>query len=200
MLKGVHSNRLLTCSVILFALVLCCGPSHAEEGAGKAALASGDYLIGPGDLLGIEVWKDPSLTRTVMVLPDGKIVFPLIGELTAGGKSVESLKKEIARRIEVYVPDTVLTLEVRQMNSLFIYVLGRVNNPGRPQLTGNVNVLQALAMAGGLNPFAKRSDIRIFRQEGGETRIFHFDYDEVTSGERLADNIELKRGDVLFVP
>lgn len=200
MLKAVNSNRLLACSVILFALALCCGPSQADEGAGKAAQASGEYLIGPGDLLGIEVWKDPSLTRTVMVLPDGKIVFPLIGELTAGGKSVESLKKEIARRIEVYVPDTVLTLEVRQMNSLFIYVLGRVNNPGRPQLTGNVNVLQALAMAGGLNPFAKRSDIRIFRQEGGETRIFHFDYDEVTSGERLADNIELKRGDVLFVP
>lgn len=200
MLKGVRSNRFLACSLILFAMVLGCGASHAEEGAGKAAQVSGDYLIGPGDLLGIEVWKEPSLTRTVMVLPDGKIVFPLIGELTAGGKSVESLKKEIARRIEVYVPDTVLTLEVRQMNSLFIYVLGRVNNPGRPQLTGNVNVLQALAMAGGLNPFAKRSDIRIFRQQGGETQIFHFDYDEVTSGERLADNIELKRGDVLFVP
>jgi len=200
MLKCVLSTRPLACSLFLFALMLSSGRSHAEEGAGKAAVVSGDYLIGPGDQLGIEVWKDPSLTRTVVVLPDGKIVFPLIGELTAGGKSVESLKKEIAQRIEAYVPDTVLTLEVKQINSLFIYVLGRVNNPGRPQLTGNVNVLQALAMAGGLNPFARRSDIRILRQEGGKTRVIHFNYDEVTSGERMEDNIELKRGDVLFVP
>jgi len=112
----------------------------------------------------------------------------------------DHLDQLLELRIEAYVPDTVLTLEVKQINSLFIYVLGRVNNPGRPQLTGNVNVLQALAMAGGLNPFARRSDIRILRQEGGKTRVIHFNYDEVTSGERMEDNIELKRGDVLFVP
>lgn len=200
MLKHFLSNRLFACYAIIIVAILCCGHSYAEATAAKTAGFGADYLIGPGDVLGIEVWKDPSLTRTVVVLSDGKIVFPLIGEVTASGRSVEALKKEIAERLTVYVPDTVLTLEVKQMNSLFIYVLGRVNNPGRPQLTGNINVLQALAMAGGLNPYAKRSDIRIFRQEGGETRIIRFNYDDVTSGERLADNIELKRGDVLYVP
>lgn len=197
--KQLYFSRQLTCLAILVVAFFCCEISYAEPTGAKSGF-NGDYLIGPGDVLGIEVWKDPSLTRTVVVLPDGKIVFPLIGELLAGGKSVESLKKDIAERIKVYVPDTVLTLEVKQINSQFIYVLGRVNNPGRPQLTGNVNVLQALAMAGGLNPYAKRSDIKIFRQEEGQTRIMRFNYDDVTSGERMADNIELKRGDVLFVP
>ena len=197
---SLYTHRFHLCFVILIATLLGGGRSYAEPSAEKAAEIVGEYLIGPGDILGIEVWKDPNLTRTVVVLPDGKIVFPLVGELTAAGRSVESLRKEITGRIAAYVPDTVLTLEVKQVNSQFIYVLGRVNSPGRPQSTGNVNVLQALAMAGGLNPFAKRSDIKIFRQEGGQTRIIRFNYDDVTSGERLADNIELKRGDVLFVP
>ena len=159
-----------------------------------------DYIIGPGDQLGIEVWKDPALTRTVTVLPDGKITFPLIGELEAGGKTVAQLKKEIEEKIARYVPNSTTTVEVRQSNSMYIYVLGRVNTPGRTILNANVNVLQALAIAGGPNTFANRTRIRIFRQEGGKTLSFPFDYDEVTAGKELQMNIELKRGDVIFVP
>ena len=158
------------------------------------------YLIGPGDVLGIEVWKDPSLTRTVVVLPDGKIIFPLIGEVVVGGRPVSAVKKEIEERLARYVPEPVLTLEVKQSNSLFVYVLGRVNTPGRSLLSTNVNVLQALATAGGLNPFAKRDEIRIFRFENGKTTIIPFDYDEVTAGKGLERNVELQRGDVVFVP
>lgn len=159
-----------------------------------------DYIIGPGDQLGIEVWKDAALTRVVTVLPDGKISFPLIGELEAGGKTVAQLKKEIEEKIARYVPDSTTTVEVRQMNSLHIYVLGRVNAPGRTILNSNVNVLQALAIAGGPNTFANRTRIRIFRQEGGKTLSFPFNYDDVTAGKELQMNIELKRGDVIFVP
>ena len=159
-----------------------------------------DYIIGPGDQLGIEVWKDTALTRTVTVLPDGKISFPLIGELEAGGKTVAQLKKEIEQKIARYVPDSTTTVEVRQSNSMHIYVLGRVNTPGRTILNSNVNVLQALAIAGGPNTFANRTRIRIFRQEGEKTLIFSFDYDDVTAGKDLKTNIELKRGDVIFVP
>lgn len=159
-----------------------------------------DYTIGPGDQLGIEVWKDAALTRVVTVLPDGKISFPLIGELEAGGKTVAQLKKEIEQKIARYVPDSTTTVEVRQSNSMHIYVLGRVNTPGRTILNSNVNVLQALAIAGGPNTFANRTRIRIFRQEGGKTFAFPFDYDDVTAGKELQTNIELKRGDVIFVP
>jgi polysaccharide biosynthesis/export protein len=158
------------------------------------------YLIGPGDVLGIEVWKDPALTRTVVVLPDGRISVPLIGEIAAGGKTVARLKKEIEQKISRYVPEPVLTLEVKQSNSLYIYVLGRVNTPGRSLLTANINVLQALAMAGGINPFANKNQIKVFRREAGGTRIYPFTYGEVTEGKRLEENIELKRGDVVFVP
>lgn len=158
------------------------------------------YLIGPGDVLAIEVWKDPNLTRTVVVLPDGRISFPLIGELHVADKSVQQLTKEIALRLARYMSDTELTVEVKQSNSMLIYILGRVNNPGRNLLSSKVNVLQALAMAGGLNPFAKKDQIKIFRKEGGATKILPFSYDDVTNGTRLTDNIELKRGDVIFVP
>ncbi|MCR4309337.1 MAG: polysaccharide biosynthesis/export family protein [Deltaproteobacteria bacterium] len=159
-----------------------------------------DYTIGPGDQLGIEVWKDLALTRVVTVLPDGKISFPLIGELEAGGKTVAQLKKEIEQKIARYVPDSTTTVEVRQSNSLHIYVLGRINAPGRLILNANVNVLQALAIAGGPNTFANRTRIRIFRQEGGKTLSFPFNYNDVTAGKELQMNIELKRGDVIFVP
>lgn len=191
---------LVTCSVIFCVLLAWAGGSHGGALPESQPSAGHDYLIGAGDVLGIEVWKDPSLTRTVVVLPDGRIVFPLIGELAAAGKSVETLKGEIAERIKVYVPDTVLTLEVKQVGSLFVYVLGRVNNPGRQQLSSNVTVLQALATAGGLNPYAKRGQIKVFRQQGTQTRVLSFDYDDVTSGTRMTDNIELVRGDVIFVP
>jgi polysaccharide export outer membrane protein len=151
-------------------------------------------------VLNIEVWKDPILTRPVTVLPDGKIAFPLIGEIEAEGKTVSQLKKEIEGRLARYLQDAVITVEVRQMSSLQIYVLGRVNAPGRTILSANVNVLQALAIAGGPNAFANRSRIRVFRQEGGKTLILPFDYDDVTAGKNMESNILLQRGDVIFVP
>jgi polysaccharide export outer membrane protein len=160
-----------------------------------------DYTIGPGDQLGIEVWKDPALTRVVTVLPDGKITFPLIGELEAGGKTVDQLKKEIDQKIARYVPDSTTTVEVRQINSLHIYVLGRVNAPGRFVLSSNVTVLQALAIAGGPNTFANRKQIRILREKKGVTTMSPlFDYDEVTAGRGLKANILLERGDIIYVP
>jgi polysaccharide export outer membrane protein len=159
-----------------------------------------DYILGPGDVLDISVWKDEALTRSVVVLPDGKITFPLAGDLLAGGRTVAELKKEIARRLERYVPELVLSVEVKQSNSMLIYVIGRVNGPGRQVLNTNVNVLQALAMAGGLNPFAAKDKIKVFRNEHGETRIIPFRYSEVVDGTNLADNIVLKRGDVIVVP
>jgi polysaccharide export outer membrane protein len=83
---------------------------------------------------------------------------------------------------------------------MIIYIIGRVSAPGRQVLVANTNVLQALAMAGGLNPFARKSDIKIFRQEDGKTKMFMFDYDDVSEGIHLEMNIELKRGDVIIVP
>ncbi len=158
------------------------------------------YQIGIGDVLGISVWKDDALTKDVTVLPDGMISFPLLGLLKAAGKTVGQFKAEMEERISQYAPDPVLNLEVKQVNSMIIYVIGRVNSPNRFILNTNVSVLQGLAMAGGLNPFAKRNSIKVFRTEGGATKTFPFHYDDVVEGKRLEENIEMERGDVIVVP
>ena len=128
------------------------------------------YLIGPGDILEISVWKDEALSRSVVVLPDGKISFPLIGEIFVAGRTIGQVKEEITVKLTRYVPELVLSIEVKQSNSMQIYVIGRVNNPGKQVLNSKVNVLQALAMAGGLNPFASRNKIKISAERGGEDR------------------------------
>ena len=158
------------------------------------------YIIGPGDVLDIALWRDDALIRQVVVLSDGNISFPLIGEVPAAGKTIAELKKDIADKLIDYVPDPVISIEVKQSNSMIIYVIGRVNTPNRFTVNANVTVLQGLSLAGGLNPFAKRNKIKIFRQEGDKTRIFLFKYDEVVGGEKLDQNIPLKRGDVIVVP
>jgi len=171
-----------------------------EAEAALLATVEPDYRIGPGDQLNIEVWKDLTLTRLVTVLPDGKVAYPMVGEIMAAEKTVAQLQKEIEGKLSLYVKDAVITVEVRQVNSYQIYVLGRVRIPGRSILTSNIDVLQALATAGGPDQFAKLSKIRIFRREGRMTVIIPFDYDEVISGKKPELNILLRRGDVVVVP
>ncbi len=196
--------------VCVFLLVLMPFPLRAAEKGAPApatvpdvaleAVSEPDYRIGPGDVLNIEVWKDPALTRLVTVLPDGKVTFPMVGETVAAGKTVSQLKAEVEKKLSFFVKDSVIIVEVRQVNSLQIYVLGRVKTPGRTVLISNIDVLQALASAGGPDQFAKVSRIRVFRREGGKTVILPFDYDEVTAGRNLESNILLRRGDVIVVP
>jgi polysaccharide export outer membrane protein len=175
-------------------------PLQAAEQAGGMKTPMGDYVIGPGDVLDISVWNNEALTKAVTVLPDGKIHFPLINEILAGGKTLAVLEKELKTKLHPFVPDPELSVMVGQVNSMLVYVIGKVNNPGRLVLNTNVNVLQALATAGGLNTFAKRNKIKIFREENGKTRILPFEYDKVSEGENLERNVLLVRGDVVVVP
>jgi len=173
-------------------------PGEAPAGAGGAGVPG--YLIGPGDALTVTVWDVEALSRGVTVLPDGTISLPLVGRVTATGKTVDQLEQELREKFSRFVADPVVAVEVKQVTSLIIYVIGRVNQPGRFLLTADVNILQALATAGGLNPFAKRDGIKVFRQEGEGTTILEFDYDEVSRGKRLEQNVVLRRGDVIVVP
>ena len=178
------------------ALIIACSVAGAF-GASPETL----YRIGAGDILNIEVWRDESLTRQVVVLPDGNISFPLIGLVPAEGQTLDALKKTIFGKLVKYVPDPIISMEVMRVNSLMIYVIGKVNRPGRFELTDDINVLQALALAGGLNTFARSSHVKIFREGKNEkTRIIQFDYDDVSKGKHLETNIKLQRGDVIVVP
>jgi len=175
---------------------------EAKEPAPSPAAASARqvYQIGPGDVLEASVWKDEALTRLCVVRPDGFLSFPLIGDVPAAGRTMPELRSDMEERLKRFVPGVVISLDVKQVNSQIIYVIGKVNNPGRFVLNVDVNVLQAIATAGGLNVFAKGSKIRIFRHGSNETTLFPFDYDEVVNGKHLEQNIYLKRGDVVVVP
>jgi len=195
-------NRNIVSAVIMAILLVTISPLQAADQpkAEMAVSPIGDYVIGPGDVLDISVWNNEALTRAVTVLPDGKIHFPLIGEVVVGDKTLAVLEKELKEKINPFEPNPELSVMVNQVNSMLIYVIGKVNHPGRFVLNTNVNVLQALAMAGGLNAFAKRNKIKIFRETGGKTDMFPFEYDPVSEGENLEQNVRLERGDVVVVP
>jgi polysaccharide export outer membrane protein len=158
------------------------------------------YGIGPGDTLEISVWKDESLTRQLIVPPDGMISFPLIGEIDASGKTVTQLHDIVEEQLSEYIPDVTVNVMLIEAISLRAYVIGKVNKPGMFPITQDTTVLQILAMAGGLNAFAAEEDILVLRRrQGGMTKL-PFDYEEIRNGENLEQNIVLERGDVVVVP
>lgn len=215
--KTTVQTRRVDIFIIGMALLLLMTTGCAHQGAGAPPAATekpapeqtivmkpatetaADYAIGPGDILEISVWKDEALSRQVVVVPDGTISFPLVGRFTAGGKSVAQLKAEMEKKIRRYVPEPELTIIVQQVNSMVVYVIGKVNRPGHIPLNRNISVLQALSMAGGLNIFADQQDIRIVRKSETGTLIIPFNYKAVTEDNMMAGNIQLQRGDVIVV-
>ena len=152
------------------------------------------------DVLEISVWKDEALTKQVVVRPDGKISFPLIGDVIAAGRTVEAVRQEIKDRVGVYVPDAPVTVLVLQVGSPKVYVVGKVQNPGVYLMGRTLRVMQVLALAGGVTTFADEGDILIIRQEKGQQRFIEFDYGRVAGGKDLEKNIRLKPGDTVVVP
>jgi polysaccharide export outer membrane protein len=158
------------------------------------------YHIGPGDVLEISVWKDASLSRQLIVPPDGVISFPLIGDIDVTNLSVPDLRKAVTQKLSEFVPDATVTVVLLQINSLRGYVIGKVNKPGEFPINMETNVMQILAMAGGMAEFASESKILILRYDSGKTLKIPFSYKEVKNGKNLEQNIILRHGDVVVVP
>lgn len=166
-----------------------------------AAGAEEPYRLNPGDLILVSVWKEEGLERQVLVLPDGTIQFPLVGEVAASGKSVEEVQEAITERIKKYIPDALVTVSVINPIGNKIFVIGDVNRPGEVALSRPLTVLQALSLAGGLNAFASESRILVIRQSPqGERQVMRFDLSEVKAGRALDSNITLQSGDTIVVP
>ena len=176
------------------------GLSVVVLSAGAAFGADISYHIGPGDTLEISVWKDESLSRTLVVPPDGIISFPLIGDINATNMTVMGLRKIVTKKLSEYVADVTVTVMLAQINSLKAYVIGKVNNPGVFDIKMNTNVMQLLSMAGGLNPFASAGNIFVLRQKNKSSVKIPFNYKEVAGGKNLGQNIIIQRGDVIVVP
>lgn len=210
MAKNTHRFGILLAIVVALSVSGCAhGVSTSQEAVSPppppttivqpTTGAPSDYVIGAGDILEISVWKDPALTRQVVVLPDGTLSFPLVGRFTAAGKTVDQLTAALEEKLIRYIPEPDLSVIVQQVNSHVVYVIGKVNRPGHIPLNRDIDVLQALAMAGGLNIFANDKDIRIFRRTENQTMVIPFNYKAVTEENRLEENIFLQRGDVIVV-
>ena len=158
------------------------------------------YRIGPGDVIEISVWKDPELTRSLVVPPDGMISFPLIGTINVTRLPVTELRKILTQKLSEFIPDATVSVILIEINSLKAFVIGKVNNPGEFDINMDTNVMQILAKAGGLNPFASAGNIKILRQKDNQIIKIPFHYGQVEKGKNLEQNIILKSGDVVVVP
>lgn len=158
------------------------------------------FYVGPGDVLEVSVWRDENLSRELVITPDGILSFPLIGDVDVANMSVSEIRMVISKKLAEYVPDASVAVMVKQINSLKAYVIGQVKNPGVFPITLETRVMQVLAMAQGLTPFASERDIHILRYKKGGTEKIRFDYKAVLKGNNLEQDIRLKRGDVIVVP
>jgi polysaccharide export outer membrane protein len=177
-------------------------PAHPAPAADTATKPHDDtFVIGNDDVLAINVWKEPDISRSVPVRPDGKISLPLAGEIQAAGRTPLRLEQDIAASLKNYIAEPEVTVIVQQINSQKFNILGQVNRPGAYVITNSATVLDALAVAGGFRDFAKQKSIYVLRQnaDGSQTRI-PFNYKEVVKGQNPAQNIKLQPRDTIVVP
>jgi polysaccharide export outer membrane protein len=183
---------------ILFGLLM---PAYAQENEADAANAtSTDYQINPGDILSVSVWKEEDLQREVLVRPDGKFSFPLAGDILAKGRSIEDVSDALSKKMARYIPDLVVTVSVLQINGNKVYVIGQVARAGEILANPHVDILQALAIAGGMTPFAQVNDVSVLRRTPSGLISIPFRYGDMEKGKRLDQNIVLQAGDVVIVP
>lgn len=174
--------------------------SAPDESKAVAATTDPAYVIGEEDVLSINVWKDPEVSRTVPVRPDGKISLPLINDVQAAGLSPAQLGMAITEKLRKFMADPQVTVIVTQINSRRIYIMGEVNRAGAFPLLPNMTVLQALSSAGGFTQFANLKGIYVLRSESGKQTKFPFNYKDVIRMQRTEQNIVLKPGDTIVVP
>jgi polysaccharide biosynthesis/export protein len=199
--------------IAAFAALLAISPTlvHAQGGTidtvpavgashGTGATNNPNYRIGPQDVLDVNVWKEPEVSRQVPVRPDGKISLPLLNDVQAAGLTPAELSAQITTGFEQFMTDPQVTVIVAEINSQRIYMLGEVARAGAYVLLPGMTVLQALSNAGGFTPFSNLKNIHVLRQENGKQIKLSFNYKEVISGKRTEQNIELKPGDTIVVP
>jgi len=158
------------------------------------------YTLHPGDQLEIGVWKEPELQKTIVVRPDGRFSFPLVGEIVAVNRTISQVQAEIESKLKRYIPEPVLSITLTDVGGNRVYVIGQVRNPGSFVMNPRLNVLQALSLAGGLTPFASANNISVIRTKGGRQSVLPFRYEDVNRGRNLEQNIMLESGDVVVVP
>jgi len=182
------------------------GTTPPVQGRPAATVSTGiatatDYVIGPDDVLGIVFWRDTEMSGDVTVRPDGMITLPLLHDIKAAGLRPEELRLKIVEAAAKLIEDPNVSVVVRQINSRNVFITGNVARPGNYPVSGQMNVLQLIAVAGGLNEFANSKNIQAQRTENGQPTSRKFNYNDALNGKNLQqNNIVLKPGDVVLVP
>ncbi len=177
-------------------------PAASAPAAGGPVAAAADpaYKIGPEDVLNISVWKEPTISNTVPVRPDGKISLPLINDVQAAGFTPGDLAGAITEKLKKFITDPQVTVIVTAVNSQRVYVLGEVTRPGAFPMFPGMTVLQLLSNAGGFTAFANRKNIHVVRVENGKQTKYPFNYNDALRGDKPEQNLVLKSGDTVVVP
>jgi len=175
------------------------GPEKPAAAPVPSTLAAPDYVIGPEDVLHVQVWKETDLTATLPVRPDGKISLPLLNDVQAAGLTPEKLAETLTEKLKKYIADPRVTVVVTQINSKRIYLTGEVNKAGAMPMLPNMTVLQALSSAG-LNQFAKTKGIYVLRMENGKQEKLPVNYRKLVKGQDIEQNYVLQPGDTIVVP
>jgi polysaccharide export outer membrane protein len=191
----------------LIGLVSCGGYSPSvktiatQQQSNSAVSTSNDsYIIGPGDILSVNVWREPELSKQVSVRLDGKMSLPLVNEIEAAGLTCAELRNKLTKKYGDYVDVPEVAVTLVESHSKKIYLLGNINQPGEYLLQKNMTVVQAISLAGGLGEWADASDIKLIRKIKGTQKTFRVDYDAIVSGKDLSQNVQLEPDDTIFVP
>ena len=159
------------------------------------------FVIGSDDVLAINVWKEPDVSRSIPVRSDGKITLPLVGELQAAGHTPRELQTEIASKLQSYISEPEVTVIVQEVKSQRFNILGQIAKPGSYLVSNSATVLDAIALAGGFRDFAKKKSIYVLRQNGDGTQSrLPFNYAEVVKGKNPEQNVKLKPRDTVIIP
>jgi polysaccharide biosynthesis/export protein len=175
-------------------------PARAAALANANTLDTGaEYQIGPEDVLDISVWKNPELSRTVPVRPDGKVSLPLLNDFRAAGLTPSDLREQLVSRLSDFVPTPEVSVIVREVHSRKVAVVGAVKTAGRYELKSPMTVLEAIALAQGFTDFAARDRIVVLRQNGATTTRIPFNYRKIADGAEQ-ENFFVRPGDIVVVP
>ena len=162
--------------------------------------AQESYHLNPGDILNISVWNEDALQQEVMVLPDGTISFPLVGIIEAADRTPAQVRDELKEKLSRLIPDPEINLTVSAVEGNNIFIIGKVNLPGRFAMIRPTDVVQALSLAGGFTTYAETDSIQILRRTGNKLKVINFDYSKIADGKALETNILLQSGDTIVVP
>jgi len=200
-------NNLSVASVVIATVVLGCATKDLRVQEFQVAAETPDpgkppeqfYVIGAGDTLNINVWKEPTLSGNVKVRPDGYVTLPLINEVQVAGQTTANLRNTLEDKYKEFTTDPFITIRVEAIASSEVFLVGQVTKAGAFPLSGNETLLQLLTRAGGLGIFADRSNIRVVRRDGSRVTEYTVDYDAIIKGD-LKQDVLLRPGDRVIVP